>query len=316
MRRVLSRGIFLAIPLPNSGTLGHARVYGQVSTLEQVGVAMPLTNFQDLEQTMTPSDPISPTTNRQPPIAPFLRAMLDILMKEDQTIVRWTADGNAFEIVDMDGLTEYLLPKYFKHNRYQSFQRQLNYFGFRKWTKSQAVLCTFSNKHFTRHKPDDVHLIKRKNKAERPRKRKASTESFGHYAAPTSTLSAAWSTAWQNPSFRPFNYTSNPAWNAAQRSPPLPTVVNKLQLQFDHQSMALTPTIASLINTTPRSEDIIVRKSIATAAAAGPLQYPLDNKQPTLQGVGATSFPPMPPAAANPNLRVDVDLVNEFPLYH
>ena len=143
---MLSRGIFLAIPLPNSGTLGHARVYGQVSTLEQVGVAMPLTNFQDLEQTMTPSDPISPTTNRQPPIAPFLRAMLDILMKEDQTIVRWTADGNAFEIVDMDGLTEYLLPKYFKHNRYQSFQRQLNYFGFRKWTKSQAVLCTFNNK--------------------------------------------------------------------------------------------------------------------------------------------------------------------------
>ena len=108
---MLSRGIFLAIPLPNSGTLGHARVYGQVSTLEQVGVAMPLTNFQDLEQTMTPSDPISPTTNRQPPIAPFLRAMLDILMKEDQTIVRWTADGNAFEIVDMDGLTEYLLPR-------------------------------------------------------------------------------------------------------------------------------------------------------------------------------------------------------------
>jgi len=57
---------------------------------------------------------------------------------------------------------ELVLPKYFKHRKYTSFQRQLNYFNFKKWTKSKAVVCTFSNDHFVRDRPELAWRITRK----------------------------------------------------------------------------------------------------------------------------------------------------------
>uniref|UniRef100_M4B9J2 HSF-type DNA-binding domain-containing protein n=1 Tax=Hyaloperonospora arabidopsidis (strain Emoy2) TaxID=559515 RepID=M4B9J2_HYAAE len=55
-----------------------------------------------------------------------------------------------------------MLPKYFKHSKYTSFQRQLNYFNFRKWTKSKALVCTFSNPFFQRDQPALAWRIVRK----------------------------------------------------------------------------------------------------------------------------------------------------------
>ncbi|RLN94970.1 hypothetical protein BBJ28_00024973, partial [Nothophytophthora sp. Chile5] len=81
-------------------------------------------------------------------VAPFLRSLRKILDVENPAILRWTVDGKAFEILDMQRMMEVVLPKYFKHGKYTSFQRQLNYFNFRKWTKSKAVVCTFSNPFF------------------------------------------------------------------------------------------------------------------------------------------------------------------------
>jgi|UniRef100_K3X9K5 hypothetical protein len=95
-------------------------------------------------------------------IAPFLRSLRRMLDRENDTILRWTDDGKAFEIHDMDVMTSYILPKYFKHAKYTSFQRQLNYFNFRKWTKSRATVCTFSNAFFVRDEPDLTWRITRK----------------------------------------------------------------------------------------------------------------------------------------------------------
>nr|CCA26146.1 HSFtype DNAbinding protein putative [Albugo laibachii Nc14] len=86
-------------------------------------------------------------------IAPFLRNLRRMLDVESPSILCWTDNGKAFEIRDMDKMMEFVLPKYFKHRKYTSFQRQLNYFNFKKWTKSKAVICTFSNEYFIR---DDV----------------------------------------------------------------------------------------------------------------------------------------------------------------
>ncbi|KAI9910737.1 hypothetical protein PsorP6_010328 [Peronosclerospora sorghi] len=95
-------------------------------------------------------------------VAPFLRSLRRMLDTESPQILRWTADGNAFEIHDMPAMTSYVLPKYFKHCKYASFQRQLNYFHFRKWTKSRAVVCTFSNQFFKRDEPALTWCITRK----------------------------------------------------------------------------------------------------------------------------------------------------------
>ncbi|RLN48586.1 hypothetical protein BBJ29_008662 [Phytophthora kernoviae] len=95
-------------------------------------------------------------------VAPFLRSLRKILEVESNIILRWTPDGQAFEIHDMQRMTTTVLPKYFKHSKYTSFQRQLNYFNFRKWTKSKAVVCTFSNPNFVRDQPALTWRITRK----------------------------------------------------------------------------------------------------------------------------------------------------------
>ncbi|RHY07409.1 hypothetical protein DYB25_001321 [Aphanomyces astaci] len=95
-------------------------------------------------------------------MAPFLRNLRNMLDVESTEVLRWNKDGSAFEIHDMDELTRTILPKYFKHNKYTSFQRQLNYFHFKKWTKSRANVCTFSNEFFLRDDVDKSLWITRK----------------------------------------------------------------------------------------------------------------------------------------------------------
>ncbi|CAI5732158.1 unnamed protein product [Hyaloperonospora brassicae] len=95
-------------------------------------------------------------------VAPFLRSLRLMLNTENPRILRWTMDGKAFEIHDMAAMARHVLPKYFKHRKYASFQRQLNYFHFRKWTKSRAIVCTFSNQFFQRDQPALTWHITRK----------------------------------------------------------------------------------------------------------------------------------------------------------
>jgi len=106
------------------------------------------------------NDSIISTSNKE--AAPFLKNLRTMLDVESDSILKWTADGTAFEIHDMDGMMTHILPKYFKHRKYTSFQRQLNYFNFRKWTKSKAKICTFSNDYFVRDQPELASKIRRK----------------------------------------------------------------------------------------------------------------------------------------------------------
>jgi hypothetical protein len=86
----------------------------------------------------------------------FLRSLYDILHYEDQSILTWSKDGMYFQIFDTKRLEVAVLPKYFKHGKFSSFQRQLNNFGFRKWTKTQSSVCTFSHHHLVRCHPQHL----------------------------------------------------------------------------------------------------------------------------------------------------------------
>jgi hypothetical protein len=107
----------------------------------------------------------TPETRATKDVAPFLKQLRAMLEDDHSTVLRWAANGRAFEIVDMEQMMNHVLPKYFKHRKYTSFQRQLNYFNFRKWTKSKASVCTFSNEFFRRDQPELAWRITRKKSA-------------------------------------------------------------------------------------------------------------------------------------------------------
>lgn len=60
----------------------------------------------------------------------FPRRLFDMLESESQgpgeKLIQWTASGLAFDIIDVTLFSAYVLPKYYKTNRFSSFQRNLN----------------------------------------------------------------------------------------------------------------------------------------------------------------------------------------------
>ena len=49
----------------------------------------------------------------------------------------YTSDGTSFEVKDPKRLELEILPKYFRHARFQSFVRQLNFYSFKKISKER-----------------------------------------------------------------------------------------------------------------------------------------------------------------------------------
>ena len=96
----------------------------------------------------------------------FLLKLYQILENESyKDIIHWTEDGKYFIISNLHDFTENILPKYYKHNNYSSFIRQLNMYDFHK-KKSGQNEHIFHHQNFLRNRKDLLKLIKRKSKKE------------------------------------------------------------------------------------------------------------------------------------------------------
>lgn len=92
--------------------------------------------------------------------ASFPKKLFDLINTTDSDIVRWEEHGKAFRIVDAEIFAEQVLPKYFRHSKLTSFQRQLNLYGFRRITKGEDQGSYYHAK-FQRGKPSSVSEIRR-----------------------------------------------------------------------------------------------------------------------------------------------------------
>ncbi|CAN0366480.1 unnamed protein product, partial [Ectocarpus sp. 12 AP-2014] len=90
----------------------------------------------------------------------FPYILYDLLNKESSSIVMWTSTGTAFGIRDMASFRQDVLTCYFKHNKFSSFQRQLNLYGFRKVVKGRESGC-YMHPSFLRDSPEKLTEVKR-----------------------------------------------------------------------------------------------------------------------------------------------------------
>ncbi|KAL9251520.1 Heat stress transcription factor B-2a-like protein, partial [Drosera capensis] len=64
---------------------------------------------------------------------PFLRKTYELVDdSETNDLISWNEDGSSFVVWNWNVFASELLPRYFKHNNFSSFVRQLNTYGFRK----------------------------------------------------------------------------------------------------------------------------------------------------------------------------------------
>ena len=75
-------------------------------------------------------------------------------------VIRWSKDGNAFFVDDEEFFVARTLPKYgFKASKMQSFQRNLNIYGFTRYECNLKCISCTSNCTFSSHPDLSCFLI-------------------------------------------------------------------------------------------------------------------------------------------------------------
>lgn len=84
----------------------------------------------------------------------FPRKLRKMLEEVAPHVMAWNTSGNGFHIFDIDVFTSEVLLKYFRHQNYTSFQRQLNLYKFKKICKGYGPdVGSYIHDSFQRDKP-------------------------------------------------------------------------------------------------------------------------------------------------------------------
>ena len=104
--------------------------------------------------------------------ASFLKKLFEILNEPSfYDYIRWSPDGSSFLIVNQKLFKKKVMTKYWTHNNFASFHRQLNLYNFKK-VKTENGEHRFVLKEFNKNKTDEeIELIEKKVKNDKKKKR-------------------------------------------------------------------------------------------------------------------------------------------------
>ncbi|OBZ65652.1 Heat shock factor protein [Grifola frondosa] len=105
-------------------------------------------------------------------VPPFLQKLYEIVNDpRNEELIRWSENGDSFYVLNHEKFAREVLGRWFKHQKFASFVRQLNMYGFHKIPHlQQGVLKSetdtepwhFEHPHFHQGQPDLLCLIQRK----------------------------------------------------------------------------------------------------------------------------------------------------------
>jgi len=105
----------------------------------------------------------------------FLRKTYHMIDTCDSKVASWSDDGETFIVKQPKIFESTIIPQFFKHSKFSSFVRQLNFYGFRKIKYSDTIKIDaqleaetanywrFRHEHFLRGRPELLMEIKRSN---------------------------------------------------------------------------------------------------------------------------------------------------------
>ncbi|KAI9002699.1 hypothetical protein BC832DRAFT_540785 [Gaertneriomyces semiglobifer] len=116
--------------------------------------------------------PTRPTSTAVRNVPAFLNKLYNMVNDPStDDLIHWGPDGSTFIVQRQEDFASQVLPRFFKHNNFASFVRQLNMYGFHKIPHlQQGVLHSdglpeiweFTNPNFQRNQPDLLCLVTRK----------------------------------------------------------------------------------------------------------------------------------------------------------
>jgi len=124
----------------NTPTLLVSNPSSTTATVSPAHVPMVASN-----STSIPAKQLSaPNTDANNTVAEFLYQLTKMLTDDNREVIEWS--NGKIEVHNPHKLASDVLHKYFRHSKFASFQRQLNYFGFRKLAgKGKMAPCSYVN---------------------------------------------------------------------------------------------------------------------------------------------------------------------------